>query len=490
MRGLKKHLLLAAACLAFSFGQGSGSAAPLSLDESVRLALATHEDMAAVKAARDSARWGLSAVRRTTGLNFQWQSEALRLGGRSYEESGSEQDPYNNTFSNYFSLRIPLYTGGKLENQINAEKQGLFAADLTTEGTRQTIRYRALGAYYNLLQRANLWKVSKSAVDMATGQRDLIKVHVEEGAAAYADLLQMEVQLANYRQGLVSAQGNLDAARYSLARIVGWPQDTPIEPTDDFTYVPFTMTLAECEAYALAHRPDGVAAEFRVRQAEASKNAQKGDWQPTVQAIATKNLADNKAFSKSRTETWAFGLQLSWSVFDNGVTSAKVNTAKEQEEQARAQAEKLRHDILLETRSAYAEMKAAEKNIQSTNRAVKKAEDSLMIAEARYNEGVDILLTVTKAQEKLNQARSNHYIALYQYNVGRAALEKAIGVPVALNVPRYQEVVDEGKSATEALKQAAVPASGADKQETQDKQETKKAQSKQDTQETEPGHDG
>ena len=69
---------------------------------------------------------------------------------------------------------------------------------------------------------------------------------------------------------------------------------------------------------------------------------------------------------------------------------------------------------------------------------------------------MDILLSVTKAQEKLNEARSNHLTALYEYNLGKATLEKAIGVPVALDVPRYMEAVEEGKSANEALKEAAI----------------------------------
>ncbi|MBR5909847.1 MAG: TolC family protein, partial [Schwartzia sp.] len=260
----------------------------------------------------------------------------------------------------------------------------------------------------------------------------------------------------DYHQSLVSAEGSLEAARYTLTRVVGLPQDTPLEPTDVFTYTPFPKTLPECEEYALAHRPDGKAADCRVKQYEAAKNAQKADWQPSINAIADKNVSSNYSFSKDRSDRWEVGLELSWNVFDNGVTSAKVNAAKEQENEARAEAENLWNDILLETRTAYAQMKAAEKNIRDTARAVQQAEESLKMVTARYDEGMDILLSVTKAQEKLNEARSNHLTALYEYNLGKATLEKAIGVPVALDVPRYMEAVEEGKSANEALKEAAI----------------------------------
>lgn len=485
---IKKPLLLAAAFLALSVGQGD-AAAPISLAESVSMALASHEDVAAAEAARDASRWELSAARRATGVTATWSSTAVRIGGRDYEgfrriydaredydvddpwDRMIQQyilyfkyrvwppippDPYDYAFTNSVSLTYHIYTGGRQENTIAAGQQGLFAADLTAEDAKQSVRFEALQAYYDLLQKENLRNISKGAVDMASEQRDLIRVHFEEGAAAYGDLLQMEVQLADYHQSLVSAEGSLEAARYTLARVVGLPQDTPLEPTDVFTYTPYPKTLPECEAYALAHRPDGKAADCRVKQYEAVKNAEKSGWNPTIDAVASKMTRSNYSFSKDRRDQWDVGIEISWNVFDNGLTSARVNAAKEQENEARAEADNLWNDILLETRTAYAQMKAAEKNISDTARAVQKAEERLKMVTARYDEGMDILLSVTKAQEKLNEARSNHLTALYEYNLGKATLEKAIGVPVALDVPRYMEAVEEGKSANEALKEAAI----------------------------------
>ena len=79
-----------------------------------------------------------------------------------------------------------------------------------------------------------------------------------------------------------------------------------------------------------------------------------------------------------------------------------------------------------------------------------------MIAEVRYQEGVDILLAVTDAQEKLTQARTNYYTALYDYNLNKAALAKAMGVPVDIDVPRYVAARDGGKSEPRALDEASL----------------------------------
>ena len=94
---------------------------------------------------------------------------------------------------------------------------------------------------------------------------------------------------------------------------------------------------------------------------------------------------------------------------------------------AKAEAVGVDKNIILQTKSAYIQMKAAEKNIETSAEAVLKAKENLSIAQARYEEGVDILLNLTDAQEKLIRAGTNYYTALYEYNLGRASLEKAIG---------------------------------------------------------------
>lgn len=438
---MKKTLLLAAAALALSCGQADANV-QLSLAESVDMALATHENIEMAQASRDAAKWNLSAARRRMGFTASWTSAMTRAGTRSGYDDGFN---YGNSFENTYSLSLPIYTGGRYENNIAASQHGLAAADLNLEDTKQSVRFKALQAYYDLLQRQNLRNVSQSAVDMANEQRDLIQIQYEEGTVAYADVVQMEVQLADYRQGLVSAEGNLDAARYTLARVVGLPQDTFIEPTDDFTYTPFPYTMPECVAYALDHRADGAAADCRVKQYEANKNAEKAGWHPTLQGTVSKQTqSDRPLFRKDGGDQWSVGATLRWDFFDNFVTSANVASAKAQQMQMQAQADGLWNDIRLETRTTYAQMKAAEANIRSTEYAVHQAEESYKIAQVRYEEGVDILLSVTNAQEKLTQARANYYSALYSYNLYKAALEKAMGIPVGLDVPEYMEKVEGG----------------------------------------------
>ena len=106
--------------------------------------------------------------------------------------------------------------------------------------------------------------------------------------------------------------------------------------------------------------------------------------------------------------------------------------------------------------NAHSDLSSALQNIYTTETAVRQAEEDYAIAQVRYVEGVDTNLAVMDAQEKLVEARTNYYTAIYSANMSRAQLDRAMGIPVAIRVPRYAEAVDAGKSSPKALADARI----------------------------------
>ena len=118
---------------------------------------------------------------------------------------------------------------------------------------------------------------------------------------------------------------------------------------------------------------------------------------------------------------------MTWKIFNNRATKDSIKAVEAEVKKTKAEAVGVDKQIVLQTKTAYIQMKAAEKNIKTSADAVLKAKENMSIAQARYEEGVDILLNLTDAQEKLIRAGTNYYTALYEYNLNRASLEKAIG---------------------------------------------------------------
>ena len=106
--------------------------------------------------------------------------------------------------------------------------------------------------------------------------------------------------------------------------------------------------------------------------------------------------------------------------------------------------------------NAFLTLRAAEKNIATTKTAIASAEEDFKIAQVRYAAGVGTNLDVMDASTKLTQTKTNYYDALYNYNTAKANLDKAMGIPVGIDVTRYVSAESEGKSAQKAREEAAL----------------------------------
>lgn len=467
---MKKFLAsICAAAILFSNTAFAAEGMPLTLDEAISLALKNNRLIERSEEDRESARWNLSAVRRNSGLKFSWSSSLNRIGGRYYhgaraQHAQAKGTPYEKSYpsygnenSNSFSLSMPLYTGGQLENQRESARYALNSADLSLENARQTVKYQAAAAYYQVLQQASLVNVQEEAVQLLEEHLRNVSIQYEVGTVAKSDVLATSVQLANNQQALTSAQGNYQTAVAQLNNILGLPVDTEIAASSDINFVRYNLTEADCLEYALNHRPDGIAASYAVKQAQAQTAASKSGYRPNVNAVVQGNMSGENVFGTNHdAERWSVGLQMNWNIFDNGVTAAQVEQSKSAERKAESLARQQIEQIQLEVHSAYIALKTAEKNIATTSAAVDKAEEEFDIAQIRYVEGVDTNLNVMNAQEKVVETRSNYYTALYNYNTSRAQLEKAMGVPVAIDALIYAESLQNGDSADKALEISTV----------------------------------
>lgn len=437
-------LTLGAAPTAFAY-----DTVDLGLEDAIQMAFETNRSLKQSIANVDAARWNLSTARRQQGPTLTWQGTANRIGGATYDNplSGYGDYLYGNTLQSGYSLD----TTGKLKHNRRSAGYGLNAADLTLENTKQAVKLQTTQAYYQLLEYRNLIEVNQEAVDTLQEHLNNVNAQYRVGTVAKSDVLASEVQLANSQQSLVNAQNNYDVAMATLNNIIGLPSDTLLNVKDSLQYTPYDLNLDDCTVYALDNRPDGIVADYEVEQAKESVEMAKAGYRPDVSAALVKNIQDEHEFGHEQSETWTAGFTASWNIFDNGVTQSTIETAKAalraKEEAAAASKEQIQLDV----RQQYLSLLAAEKNIHTTSKAVEQAEEDYKIAQVRYSAGVDTNLAVMDAQEKLTSARTNYYTALYNYNTSKAALDKAMGIPVDIDVPRYVAAQQAGDTRNKTL---------------------------------------
>jgi outer membrane protein TolC len=389
----------------------------LSLSDSVALALKNNPSIKMAQSDKDKSKWSVD------------EAKAGRLPTVSLGSSYSLKD--NNPagtddLSNSLRMNWQLYSGGRVEGQIDQAKRGVQVADLGVEKTKQQLKLDTTSAYFTILQTKNLVDVNQQSVSNLQEHLTSVQAKYDVGVVAKSDVLRAEVELANAQQNLIKAQNNYDLAVAGLLNTMTIDPGTELALTDTLSYQKYDKTLEDSLAAAQV-RPDVAQADENVKIAETAIKVAKSGNRPSV-SVSASNGWNGSVLPESGDDNWNVGLSASWSLFDAGSSNAKVKQADASLDKVKEQAVQVKNAAALEVRQNYLSMQEAEKRIDTNKVAVGKAEEDLVIAREKYNAGVGTNLDVIDAQLALTQAKTNEIQALYDYNVSVAKIDKAIGL--------------------------------------------------------------
>ena len=441
---------MAGAMIAVLLLSGGTEAASLSIEEAVALALTQNTALQIKAKGEDAARADLKSAR---GKN----SFALSAsGGFTASHSGSGDHTRTGTAS--LSASLPLYTGGANEAQIKSGEMGLDAARLATERERENLRYHVVKAYYDVLEAQRRVAIDQASVDKYQAHLTNVELLYQAGSKARLDVLRSSVELANARQALIKAQNEYEVRLIDLKNLLRLSPKEPLTLTEDFSYQPFYSPMEACVAYAIEHRKDILIDRYTLRQRELAVDAARAGYLPQVSLSAS--ASDERVFHPRSLEShnYAAGVQVSWHVFDGGVTAAAVDKAKTALAVAALTLQKDTEDIDQAVRQAYYGMREAEKRLASTRAAVGEAREDYDITMEKYRVGQGILLDVIDAQVALSTAEMNFASAQYDYARNRAMVENAVG----LALDASEEAIDPvavAKGRVQPRSQEILPAS-------------------------------
>ena len=416
----KTKVLLGAILMAGSLlaNMPAGSCMSLSLEDAVELALKNNPDVLITQLGEDAAKASLKQARGQNSISWKASSN---LGRSQASDMG-----WSNSNSNRISASLPIYSGGVNQNNIKSSELGVDIAQLKTLRKWETTQLDVIQAYYDVLESKKKISVYQDSVDKY--QQHLLNVEQLYGAGSKArvDVLRTEVELANARQDLIKGKNTYDNNLSTLRNLIYVDSDEPLELTDDFAYVPFNGNVGDCLDFAMDNRKELLIDKYQVQQKElAVKNAKAG-YLPTVDLSLGAGW-DKQVLPDGGNHEYSASVGVSWNIFDSGVTEGKVDAAQTELKIAQATLLKDKNDIDLAVRKDYNSMREAEERFNSTQTAVKQAEEDFFIANEKYKAGEGIMLDIIDAQEALSTARHNYISAQYDYARYKAAVESDMG---------------------------------------------------------------
>lgn len=392
-------------------------AAPLelTLSEAVDLALNNNASLVIANAKRDQSAWGVDEAQAgklpTVSLDSRY----------SYTKSSSDSDQLNNSVQ----LNWQLYNGGKTTKQIEQAKEKVLIADLDVQNTKHTLVLDVTTAYFNVLKAQNMLAVNQETVNNLQQHVDIVQAKYAAGVVAKSDVLRSEVEVANAGQNLIKAENTYQLSVAELLNIIDQQEAEGVTLTDNFSAGDLGLTLAESLALAKTTRPDIAQAQANIRIAEQAVAIAKTGKGPSVNLSAGKSWQDSVLANDS---DWSAGVSASWNLFDGGVVKAKIKQAEATLITSQQQAKQVQDGAVLEVRQSYLNMLEGQKRIETTALTVKKAVEDLYIAQEKYRAGVGTNLDVIDTQLALTQAKTNQVEALYDFNVSKVQVQKAVGL--------------------------------------------------------------
>jgi outer membrane protein TolC len=311
-------------------------------------------------------------------------------------------------------------------NKVRAASENEKTARLTVQDARELV-VLVVGNEY-LLTISSAARLDTAKAQLTTAQtifqqtQDLKKA----GVAAGIDVLRSQVQMQTQQQRVLAAQNQYEQQKMVLARTIGLPVAQQFQLTDAAPYAPLeAINFDEALARAFKQRPEYLAAESRLRAAELGVKAAKGEALPTVELNGQLGFVGPAPGSSENTYNVSAGVRIP--IFQGGKVKADVGQAEVLVRQNRLQMENLRSRVEFEIRSALLDVKTSDDQVAVAKQQIDLAAEQLKEAQDRYKAGVSGSLEVVQSQEAVVGANDSYIQALYQNNVAKLTLVRALG---------------------------------------------------------------
>lgn len=408
------------------------AAMDIDLKGAVKTAIQNNRDITIAELKRREAEADVSAAaaKKNPSVSYSWQRNQYPTQVVT-TVVGTQSS--NHGYSQGINVSWPIWTFGKVEGAIDAARYQKNIADLNVYKTEADTKLAAVQAYYQYLEAVKLAEVQAQSVTDYASHLNNVQQQFDAGIVAKLDVLSSNVSLANAKQKSIAADNTRDVAEANLNNIMRIPMNTTLNPLDkNFPEPEFDLTMEQAILMAQKYRWELVEADYGVKAAEASLRSAKAGYLPTVSVGGGYNWKEASVTAVDK-DDWAVQGGLSWSLWDGGATQASVKKADAAVKTAQETLLQAREKIELEVRQDYLNVLSYKEQIRAAEASVAQAEEAYKIATVRYSSGVGINLDVLDAELALNTARTNYITALYNYNIGLATLEHAMGVPAVIH---------------------------------------------------------
>lgn len=414
------------------------TARPVTLERAIAIALERNPDVGAASAdveaaaaqedVAGAARWPFAHV---LGSYTRFQDDQrLGQGTRNGEAGVFSEDIFNADLV----VSLPLYTGGRITNEIRASELLRLSAEHRFDRTREEIVFNVSSVFHSMLGQRHVIESLAFSRNTLDEHRNRVNDLIAAQKAAKVDLLRTEVRLADLDQRIVRERNTLAIQQRVLLNLMGVEDiQGQVDVQGELASPTLTVNIEESYAAALAQRSDYLSTQAGYEAQARRVDIARGEHRPTVSArgLYGGRWAGHASDAPHGTERFedvgAVGVILDIPLFEGGRISARVRQEQARLRAAQERLRKLELLVGLDVQSAVLNINSSRERIAATEKSIEQAKESLRIEQEKYALGKGSITDVLDAQSALLEAQTSYYRALADYNIAIAQLRLATG---------------------------------------------------------------
>jgi len=363
--------------------------------------------------------------------------ELYLSGGYNVNDAYDRFEWNENHYNLALSASITPFRSGRTLINVARSTASLSSSRQSYRLTETALILDVIRKYYNLLQARELLELRKESIFQKRKDLEFAQAQFDLGFAPKADILKADVAVVSAQVDSLQAEGDLKLARSELNDVMGISLDnsTRIKPVEFIKEeVP---DLDTCQVVALRERPEITQQKANLSTQKYNLRLSQIDRLPTFTITGSYNVyADKFAFERlpiNRTNwnentDWRINVGLSFPIFDGGVKSRAIESARIDLNNVELNYLELEKEINLEVKLSYLNSVTATKKVELTEKQVNSAEESYNMALGRYKAGVAPVTEAISSGVALSSSKVNHTKAIYDYLLAKAVLKKSMGL--------------------------------------------------------------
>ena len=300
-----------------------------------------------------------------------------------------------NHFQTTLTYKVPLYTGGKLDQygKITSALQRMSQLDsskILNEKIFQTTK-----TFYDISLVEQYITNLSLIVDNINRLGEIVEAMKEEGFAKDIDKLEVDARKAEAQSMLTQATYNRELAYQYLSFLLNHKVKS-IQTIDNLAPLPH-INPEEVESNNL----DIQKAELGLKLTDMAIKLEKSNFLPTVGAFGEYGSTDNKLFNHFiDKDFYTVGLQLEWNLYNGEIDKSNLEKAKVKNMKVRDQVLLAKSGILLKVKKLITKIKSKDAEIKSLQTQFDFATKVYENYQERYKEGISSISDVLVKQSK------------------------------------------------------------------------------------------